>query len=161
MARILIYHPPLDYVKKLKLRFRFGDLDLPERRKRYTSGREEEDVATNMCPCGTTKESRIHIVGECQIYKEERDALEEEMGKLDVCGMEELGRQESSEKTIAILGDRWWPQTAKQDGDRISKQFLCSIWKKCNERPNVGGVSVRSRHGAPSRKERVVNGMVK
>ena len=28
---------------------------------------------------------------------------------------------ESSEKRTAILGDRWWPQTAKQDGDRISK----------------------------------------
>ena len=42
---------------------------------------------------------------------------------LDVCDMEECGRLESSEKTIAILGDRWWPQTAKQDGDRISKLF--------------------------------------
>ena len=30
-------HGPIDYVKKLKLRFRVGDLDLPERRKRYTS----------------------------------------------------------------------------------------------------------------------------
>ena len=41
-------------------------------------------------------------------------------------------------------------------GYRISKQFLCSIWKKRNERPNVGGVSIRSRNGAPSRKGRVV-----
>ena len=24
---------------------------------------------------------------------------------------------------MAILGDRWWPQTAKQEGDKISKQF--------------------------------------
>ena len=62
------------------------------------------------------------------------------MRKLDACDMEECGRLESSEKTIAILGDRWWPQTTKQDGDRISEQFLCSIWKKRNERPNVGGV---------------------
>ena len=30
-----------------------------------------------MCPCGTTIESRTHIVGECEIYEEERDALEE------------------------------------------------------------------------------------
>ena len=83
------------------------------------------------------------------------------MRKLDVCDMEEFGRLESSEKTIAILGDRWWPQTAKQGGDRMSKQFLCinSIWKKRNERPNVGGVSIRSRNGgAPSRKRCVVNG---
>ena len=80
------------------------------------------------------------------------------MRKLDVCDMEDLCRLESSEKTIAILGDRWWPQTAKQDGDRISKQFLCSIWKKRNERPNAGGVSTISRNGAPSRKGCVVNG---
>ena len=69
---------------------------------------------------------------------------------------------ESSEETIAILGDRWWPQTAKQDGDRISKQFVCNIWKKRNECPNVGGVSIRnrSRNGAPSRKGWVVNGQM-
>ena len=30
---------------------------------------------------------------------------------------------EKSEKTIVIVEDRWWPQTAKQDGDRIIKQF--------------------------------------
>ena len=77
--------------------------------------------------------------------------LEEEVRKLDVCDMEEFDRLESSEKTIAILGNRWWPQTAKQDGDRISKQFLYSIWNKRNERPNVVGVSTRSRNGAPSR----------
>ena len=85
-----------------------------------------------------------------------------EMRKLDGCDMEEFGRLESSEKTIAILGDRWWPQTAKQDGNRISKQFLCSIyiWKNRNERPNVRGVSIRSRNGAPSRKGCVVTGQM-
>ena len=74
-------------------------------------------MASNMCPCRVTLESRTHIVGECEIYKEKRDVLEE-MGKLDVSDMEEFGRLKSSEKTIAILGDRWWPQTVKQDGDR-------------------------------------------
>ena len=39
--------------------------------------------------------------------------------EIDGCDMEELGRLESSEKTIAILGDRRWLQTAKQNGDRI------------------------------------------
>ena len=111
----------------------------------------------NMCPCGTAIESRTHIVGECEIYKEGRDALEEDMRKLDACDMKGFG---SSEKTIAIVGGRWCPQTAKQDGDRVSKPFLCSIWKKRDERPNVGGVSVRSRNGAPSRKGCVVNGHV-
>ena len=79
-----------------------------------------------MCPCGAAIECRT-IVRECELDKEERDALEEEMRKSVVCDMEEFGRIESSEKTIASLGGRWWPQTAKQDGDRISKQFPCSI----------------------------------
>ena len=87
-----------------------------DRRKRYTSSQEEEDVATNMCSCGTTIERRTHTEGECAIYKEERDALEE-MRKLDVCDMEEFRGLESSEQTIAILGGRWWPQTAKQKGE--------------------------------------------
>ena len=108
-------------------------------------------MATNMCACGTTIESRTHIVGECEIYKEERDALEEEMKEFDACDMEEFGRLKSSEKTIAVLGKKWWPQTAKQDGDRMSKHVPCSIWKKHNERPNVGGVSIRNRNGASSR----------
>ena len=47
-------HGPMDYAKMLKLRFRVGDLDTPE--GRYTSSREEEDVATNLCPRGTTTE---------------------------------------------------------------------------------------------------------
>ena len=85
-------HGPLDYAEKLKLRFRVGDLDLPERRKRYSSSREEEHVATNMCPCSAARENRTHIVRECEIYKEKRDALEEEMRKLDVCDMEDFGR---------------------------------------------------------------------
>ena len=79
------------------------------------------------------------------------------MRKLDVYDVEEFGRLDSSEKKIAILGYRWWSRTAKQDGDRISKQFLCNIWKERNERPNVGGVFIRSRNGAPSRKGCVVN----
>ena len=66
-----------------------------------------------MCPCGIPIESRTDAVGECEIYKEERDALEEGMRKLNVCDMEEFGRPESSEKTIAILGDRRWPQTGE------------------------------------------------
>ena len=45
------------------------------------------------------------------------------MRKLDECDMEEFGRLDSSEETIAILGGRWWPQTAKQEGDKTGKQF--------------------------------------
>ena len=82
------------------------------------------------------------------------------MEKFDVCDLEEFCTLVSSEKTIAILGDRWWPQTAKQGGDRISKHFLCSTWKKRSEPPNVGGVSVRSGNDALSPKGCVVNGQM-
>ena len=76
-------------------------------------------------------ETRTHIVGECEIYKEERDVLEEEeMREIDDCDMEEFDTPDSSEKTIAILGDRWWPQAAQQEGDKTSKKFLCNIWKQ-------------------------------
>ena len=40
----------------------------------------------HVCPCGTTIESRTSIVGESELYKEER----EEMRKLDECDSEEL-----------------------------------------------------------------------
>ena len=46
------------------------------------------------------------------MYKEERDVLQEMRKKFE-CGMEKVGTLDSSEKTIAILGDRWWPQTAR------------------------------------------------
>ena len=117
-------HGPMDYAKKLLLRLRVGEQNLSGRRKRYTSGREEGGVVTHMCPCGTTIESRTHTVGECEyIQEEERDALEEELRTLDEYDMEEFRRLESSEKTIVVPGDRWWPQTAKQNGDRTSKDL--------------------------------------
>ena len=44
----------------------------------------------HICLCGTTIESRTHIV-EGEIYKEERDVLKETR-KLDVCDIEEFSR---------------------------------------------------------------------
>ena len=87
-------HGPMDFAITLKLRFGVGDLDLPERRKRHTGSREEEEVDAQMCPCGKAIESRTPIVGECEVYKEERDVLEEEMMReMDECDMEEFGTQ--------------------------------------------------------------------
>ena len=65
-------------------------------------------------------------MGGCETSEEERDVLEK-MRKIDEGGMEKFGTLDSSEKTTAILGDRWWPQTARQEGGKISKTFLCSI----------------------------------
>ena len=55
----------MDHAKTLTLRFRVEDLDLPEKINSYTSSREEEDVATDVRPCGTIH-IRTHIV-ECEI----------------------------------------------------------------------------------------------
>ena len=78
-----------------------------------------------MCPNGIIIERRTHIVGESEIFKEARHV--QEMKKLDECDMEEFGRLESRGKTIAILGDRWWPRTAKQDKDTISNRLLFCV----------------------------------
>ena len=53
----------------------------------------------------------------------------EEMSKIDDCDMEKFGTRYGTEKTFAILGDRWRPQTVKQEGGKIRKTFLCNIWK--------------------------------
>ena len=82
------------------------------------------------------------------------------MRKIAEGEMEKFGTLNGREKTIAVLGDRWWPQTAKQEGDKISEKFPCSIWKKSYDSRNVGGVSIRSRNDAPSRKGCVANGQM-
>ena len=80
-----------------------------------------------------------------------------EMRKIDACGMEKFGTLDSSEKTIAILGDRWWPKTANRKGIRQAKTLHVTYGKTPNERQMLE-VSIRSRHVAPSRKGSVVNG---
>ena len=63
---------------------------------------------------------------------------------MDECDMDKFGTLDSNEeRSIAILGDRWWPQTAKQQGDKMSKKFLCNLLKKRHDRPTVGAVSIR------------------
>ncbi|CAM9479691.1 unnamed protein product [Sphacelaria rigidula] len=150
-------HGPMDAAKNLKLRFRIGELDLPERRKIFTSRRKEEEVDAQNCPCGEAIESRSHLVAECELYKQERDVLEGKMRDANEDGMKPFDPLDSREKMMAVLGDRWWPQITKQDGDRICKRFSCTIWKKRNERLNIGGVSIRSRNGAPSQEGYVAN----
>ena len=61
-------HGSMYYAKTLKLRFRVGGLDLPERRRRYTSSQEKEEEDAQMYPRGEAVESRTHLVGECEIY---------------------------------------------------------------------------------------------
>ena len=37
--------------------------------------------------------------------------------------MSKFGTLDSSDKTLAIVGDRWWPQTAKQEDNLCIKSF--------------------------------------
>ena len=54
-------HDPMDYTRKDETTISC-DLDLPERRKIYTSSREKEDVDAHTCPCDTTMENTANIV---------------------------------------------------------------------------------------------------
>ena len=80
--------------------------------------------------------------------------------EFDVCDMEEFCRLESSEKTIAILGDRWWLQTPKQDGDRRIKQFLCNIWRSVMSAQMLEVSLSGGENGAPSEKGCVASGQM-
>ncbi|CAB1101631.1 unnamed protein product [Ectocarpus sp. CCAP 1310/34] len=71
--------------------------------------------------------------------------------------MDKFGKLDNREKTIAVIGDRWWANEAVENGDKMCNKFLCSLWQKRKKLPNVGGVSSRGRNGAPSRKGRVVH----
>eukprot|EP00904_Undaria_pinnatifida_P001089 jgi/Undpi1/10981/HiC_scaffold_30.g13282.m1 len=54
---------------------------------------------------GQAAESGTHIVGECEVYKEQRDMLEEEIWKVDECDMEEFGRLKSGRSFDESVGE--------------------------------------------------------
>lgn len=68
-----------------------GDLGPPERRMGYTSSLGEAEAGAQMCPCGTAMKSRTHVVEYCEMFKEERGELREEICKIDECVMDNLG----------------------------------------------------------------------
>ena len=78
--------------KTPKLRFRVGDLDLPDNRARYTSSWEEEEEGAQSCPCGNPDERTAYMMADCELYKDERNVLEEDMTKIDGCDMEKFGK---------------------------------------------------------------------
>ena len=94
------------------------------------------------------------------MQKMERD-VSEDITSIDEYDMENFGTLHYGERKIGILGERCWLQTAKQEGDNmVICIWWCYIWKKLNERPNIGGVSVWSRNCPPSRKDCGVNGQL-
>ena len=58
------------------------------------TGKPVAGRSKNICRCAFAAkqyvESRGHMVGECEIYKEERDVLKEKIRKIDECGMDEF-----------------------------------------------------------------------
>ena len=48
-----------------------------------------------MCPWGKATESGARKAGECEMHKEERAVLEEEMREMDGCDIEEFGTLDS------------------------------------------------------------------
>ena len=66
-------------------------------------------------------ESRTHEVADCELYTEERDVLE--MREANEGAMKSFDARVRNEKTMAILGERWWPQPAKQDGEHSCVLF--------------------------------------
>lgn len=49
---------------KVKVRFRMGDLDFPERMRRYTGDRVVEEVNAQSYPCAKATEGESHILAE-------------------------------------------------------------------------------------------------
>ena len=74
------------------------------------------------------------------------------MRKIGGRNMDKFGMLDGGEKTIAILGDGWWPQTAKQEGDKKYKKLVVMYRRKVLSAQVVESISI-SRNGAPSRKK--------
>lgn len=90
---------------KIEVRFRGEGLDLPEKRKGYTSSRgEEEDAQT--CSFGKGKESGTDVVAKCEPYENERDVLESGMREVNVGGLRYFDALVNRKKAMATLGGR-------------------------------------------------------
>ena len=91
----------MHYAKTLKLQIRVGDLGLPERRGIPVPRSREEEEDAQMCPCVATQkkvETRESGVA-CEMYKDERDGLEEETRKTDACDEEKFSTTATSDRS--------------------------------------------------------------
>ena len=112
------------------------------------------------CPCGNAIESRTLMSGEREMHKEERDVLEEATREISECDME-LGTLDSSEKTIAILGDIDGGQRQRsRKGARASNFFYVINGNNVTSAQLLEVSLLDVRTGAPSRKGCVVNGQM-
>ena len=73
--------------------------------------------------CGRAIESRTHKVAKYELCKDERVASGGGMWRVNEGGMKSFDKLDSSEKTMATLGNRW-AQTTKQEWAKICKMIF-------------------------------------
>ena len=106
-----------------ELRVRVGDLDLPERRRIPVAECRRKKAHRAALLVTKTRVAPTRWENVNFSYEEERNTLEE-MREKDGCNMEKIGTLDSNENTIAIVGDRWRPQTAKKEGHKICTKAI-------------------------------------
>lgn len=67
--------------KILKVKFRTGNVDLNERRKRCRKIHEDDDDVFK-CNCGCACEDQMHTVRKCPICEKEKELYMGELGKI-------------------------------------------------------------------------------
>lgn len=74
------------------------------------------------CSCGKGNRecNSTHTVGGCELRKEEQVGGDDNPRRTR---HEESSTLDRGEKTIATTGFRWWTQTAKQVGDKVSEKI--------------------------------------
>lgn len=99
------------------------DLHPPERGKRYTCRRVEEELDALHCSCGKSKESETHRVVECEPYHGGRDVLQGGKWKVNEDGAKISDSSDCSKKTMATLEDVRGSQTGDQGAYKICIEF--------------------------------------
>lgn len=75
-------------------------------------------------PVAKQYKCRTHVAAEREPYEEQWDVLREDAWGANEIGMESFGTLDRSGKTIVIPVNGWWPQTAKQDEDKVRKKVI-------------------------------------
>ena len=100
-------HGSMSEGKKIKLKLRIGDAGLPHRTRIGRQVGSDDEVK---CDCGSEVEDSVHVVGECEMYRAEREKLVEEMSRIEGYDESAFIAMDSKAKTVELLGDRQWPE---------------------------------------------------
>ena len=150
--------------------YTWGSTNIFERKRFYTaqwttqkiwffpnfSTWEKEDVATNICLCGTTQLTSDPHLKRMVKYSRNNGMRWRRGYRNWTCDTEEVCRLKCTEKPIDIVKDRWRPQTAKQDRGKMTccRKHTQEIQMLKESLPGQGTARV------PSGKECVVNSLI-